>query len=101
MLASRILRISLVPPGVFQMTPAGAPKRAWCQRAKPSPNSWRICSLCGVLPCFHAVGRGAIVTASRSVIYAFDAGERDWTGAVRRAAERFRDEISAGLGVRA
>ncbi|MFM9170683.1 MAG: orotidine-5'-phosphate decarboxylase [Phycisphaerales bacterium] len=54
-----------------------------------------------VLPCFHADGRGAIVTASRSVIYAFDAGERDWTGAVRRAAERFRDEISAGLGVRA
>jgi len=54
-----------------------------------------------VLPCFRADGRGAIVTASRSVIYAFDAGERDWTGAVRRAAERFRDEISAGLGVRA
>ena len=54
-----------------------------------------------VLPCFHADGRGAIVTASRSVIYAFDAGERDWTGAVRLAAERFRDEIAAGLGVRA
>jgi orotidine-5'-phosphate decarboxylase len=54
-----------------------------------------------VLPCFHADGRGAVVTASRSVIYAFDAGDRDWTGAVRRAAERFRDEIAAGLGVRA
>ena len=45
--------------------------------------------------------RGAIVTASRSVIYAFDAGDRDWAGAVRLAAERFRDEIAAGLGVRA
>lgn len=54
-----------------------------------------------VLPCFHADGRGAIVTASRSVIYAFDAGDRDWAGAVRLAAERFRDEIAAGLGVRA
>jgi orotidine-5'-phosphate decarboxylase len=54
-----------------------------------------------VLPCFHADGRGAVVTASRSVIYAFDAGDRDWPGAVRRAAERFRDEIAAGLGVRA
>jgi hypothetical protein len=54
-----------------------------------------------VLPCFRADGQGALVTASRSVIYAFDAGERDWTGAVRLAAERFRDEIAAGLGVRA
>jgi len=56
--------------------------------------------------CFREDGRGAIVTASRSVIYAFEhagdegrsakaeSGSTTWTSAVRRAAERFAAEIS-------
>lgn len=53
-----------------------------------------------VLPCFRADGRGALVTASRSVIYAFDPAERHWADAVRRAADGLRHELAAGLGVR-
>jgi len=44
--------------------------------------------------CFRSDGRGAIVTASRSVIYAFERGERDWAGAVGRAARTFACEIA-------
>ncbi|MFO0829637.1 MAG: orotidine-5'-phosphate decarboxylase [Phycisphaerales bacterium] len=59
-----------------------------------------------VLPAFRADGRGAIVTASRAVLYPASATatppERptlaDWTSPVARAAERFRDEIRRGLG---
>jgi orotidine-5'-phosphate decarboxylase len=51
-----------------------------------------------VLPCFRADGRGALVTASRSVIYAFTALNRDWQVAVRRAAEQFHTEIAQALG---
>jgi orotidine-5'-phosphate decarboxylase len=54
-----------------------------------------------VLPCFRADGRGALVTASRSVIYAFGAADRDWASAVRRAAEELRTQIGAAVGVRA
>ena len=54
-----------------------------------------------VLPCFRADGRGALVTASRSVIYAFGPGEPDWQGAVRRAAEDLRSQIGSALGARA
>jgi orotidine-5'-phosphate decarboxylase len=54
-----------------------------------------------VLPCFRADGRGALVTASRSVIYAFGPGDRDWTGAVRKAAEELRSQIGSAVGVRA
>ena len=54
-----------------------------------------------VLPCFRADGRGALVTASRSVIYAFAAGEASWQDAVRRAAEELRAQIGSALGVRA
>lgn len=54
-----------------------------------------------VLPCFRADGRGALVTASRSVIYAFAAGDRDWSGAVARAADQLRTQIGTALGVRA
>jgi hypothetical protein len=54
-----------------------------------------------VLPCFRADGRGALVTASRSVIYAFGPGEPDWRSAVRRAAEELRSQIGSALGVRA
>lgn len=54
-----------------------------------------------VLPCFRTDGRGALVTASRSVIYAFEPGDRDWAGAVRRAAEELRTQIGSAVGVRA
>lgn len=54
-----------------------------------------------VLPCFRQDGRGALVTSSRSVIYAFGAGDRDWQAAVRRAAEELRTQVGGALGVRA
>ncbi len=44
---------------------------------------------------FHERGRGAIVTASRSVIYAFDADDAHWVDSVRSAAEDFADQIRA------
>ncbi len=49
---------------------------------------------------FGSGGRGAIVTASRSVIYAFEAGEDDWQGAVAAAARSFAAEVAevAGAG---
>ena len=52
-----------------------------------------------VRACFHEkreeqpLPRGAIVTASRSVIYAFDKDADDWRDAVSRAAKRFADEV--------
>jgi orotidine-5'-phosphate decarboxylase len=58
-----------------------------------------------VLACFNADGRGAIVTASRSVIFAFEMDDAAWINAVRTAAARFREEIAgamrgAGVGAR-
>ncbi len=53
-----------------------------------------------VLPCFRSDGTGAIVTASRSVIYPAGGGGADWTAAIAKAAERFRAEIRSGLGQR-
>ena len=53
-----------------------------------------------VKPCFRGDGTGAIVTASRSVIYAFDqpsyAGETDWRDAVAKAARHMNEQL-AGL----
>jgi orotidine-5'-phosphate decarboxylase len=43
---------------------------------------------------FTAPGRGALITASRSVIYP-GGGAGDWTVAIRDAARRFADEIRA------
>jgi orotidine-5'-phosphate decarboxylase len=43
---------------------------------------------------FDAKGRGAIITASRSVIYAFNPKLGDWAPEVRAAAERFNEEIA-------
>lgn len=53
-----------------------------------------------VLACFHDGGRGAIITASRSVIYAFEPGDGRWLDAVSRAAEGFADEIGRAVGLR-
>lgn len=50
-----------------------------------------------VLPCFRPDGRGAIVTASRSVLYPAGGGG-DWRSAIARAAEAFHHEIRRGLG---
>jgi orotidine-5'-phosphate decarboxylase len=54
-----------------------------------------------VLPCFRGDGRGALVTASRSVIYAFDPADRAWTDGVRRGADELRTQIGQALGARA
>lgn len=48
--------------------------------------------------CFNSDGRGAIITASRSVIFAFDADDDDderWIEAIADAARRFAEEVSA------
>ncbi len=47
-----------------------------------------------VRPCFAADGRGAIVTASRAVIYAFSPDQSDWTRAVGDAAAAFAEQIA-------
>ena len=48
-----------------------------------------------VRPCFAQDGRGAIVTASRSVIYAFSPGQSDWMAAVADAAAAFAEQVAA------
>ena len=53
-----------------------------------------------VLPCFAERARGAIVTASRSVIYAFRPGQADWQSPVREAAMRLADEIGHAVNLR-
>lgn len=49
------------------------------------------------LACFRSDGLGAIITASRSVIYAFGGDDADWISPVARAAEQFAREIRAGV----
>ncbi|MEM7681751.1 MAG: orotidine-5'-phosphate decarboxylase [Planctomycetota bacterium] len=46
-----------------------------------------------VAPCFDAQGRGAIVNASRSVLYAFEGGPGPWQSAVSEAAARFGEQV--------
>jgi orotidine-5'-phosphate decarboxylase len=46
-------------------------------------------------PCFDADGTGALITASRSIIYAFDPGDDNWQHAVADAARQFRDAVAA------
>ena len=53
-----------------------------------------------IRPCFQSGGRGAIVTASRSIIYAFDPGRADWARAVADAAETFAEEVGKAVGMR-
>jgi orotidine-5'-phosphate decarboxylase len=54
-------------------------------------------TLADIRPLFGESGRDALVTASRSVIYAFDADERGWASSVARAAESFAREIREGI----
>lgn len=49
---------------------------------------------------FHEDGRGAIVNASRSVIYAFEDDETNWPAAVEDAAGAFAEEVGRGVGWR-
>ncbi len=57
-----------------------------------------------VRPCFRADGSGAIVNASRSVIYAFrntdqaTAGAGDWSRDVERAAQQFARDVGVLAG---
>ena len=53
-----------------------------------------------VRPCFGPNGRGAIVAASRSVIYAFDPGQRCWAGSVSDAAEDLAEQVGRAAGMR-
>lgn len=50
-----------------------------------------------VRACFKPDGTGALITASRSVIYAFEKGDRDWHKAVATAAVELRDDVSGIL----
>lgn len=53
-----------------------------------------------VLPCFKSDGTGAIITASRSVIYAFASDDPNWSASVADAAARFADDVGRGVGGR-
>ncbi|TVQ56402.1 MAG: orotidine-5'-phosphate decarboxylase [Phycisphaerales bacterium] len=50
-----------------------------------------------ILPCFHDDGTGAVINASRSVIYAFEPNDEDWMKGVERAARTMIDDIRAAL----
>jgi len=49
------------------------------------------------MSCFNADGRGAIVNASRAVIYAFDAADPRWMESVRAAAVAFHAALRGGV----
>lgn len=52
-----------------------------------------------VLPCFNTDGEGALITASRSVLYAFaKTTDKDWRTAVSDAARDMKNEVAAGIG---
>ena len=52
-----------------------------------------------VRACFKKDGTGAIITASRSILYAYEKpATSDWTGAVEAAAVKMKREIGAILG---
>jgi orotidine-5'-phosphate decarboxylase len=48
---------------------------------------------------FRADGSGAVVNASRSILYAWSREEapEDWAGAARRAAEAMNDDLRGAL----
>ncbi|MBC23684.1 MAG: orotidine-5'-phosphate decarboxylase [Phycisphaerae bacterium] len=50
-----------------------------------------------VMACFDASGLGAIITASRSVIYAYSGDQPDWSGPVRESAERMKQQLQDEL----
>lgn len=54
----------------------------------------------GIRRCFDGKGRGAVVPASRSVIYAFEPDDESWLNAVRDAASRFADDVGQAADLR-
>jgi orotidine-5'-phosphate decarboxylase len=50
-----------------------------------------------VLACFDARGEGALITASRSVIYAHETGKGAWRDAVAEAAHALRDQLAEAV----
>ena len=48
-----------------------------------------------IRPCFSADGKGALITASRSIIYAFDVNDDDWKTPITEAAKTLADQIAA------
>ena len=52
------------------------------------------------LPLFKPDGSGAIVTASRSVIYAFEPGDRRWPATVAAAAADLARKVGGAVGLR-
>lgn len=54
-------------------------------------------TLADIRPLFGQSGHEAIVTASRSVIYAFERPDPQWASSVARAAESFAREIREGI----
>jgi orotidine-5'-phosphate decarboxylase len=53
-----------------------------------------------VLPCFRPDGAGAVVTASRSVLYAFKADDPGWATAVGDAAAALAEQVGRATGWR-
>ncbi len=55
-----------------------------------------------VLPCFETDGRNAIVTASRSIIYAYEQSDHagDWKSAIQDAVRLFADDVGRATGWR-
>ena len=52
-----------------------------------------------VRACFKPDGTGAIITASRSVLFAYEkTGESDWQGAIERAAIEMKQQVRQALG---
>lgn len=48
-----------------------------------------------IRPCFAADGKGALITASRSVIYAFDTNDVDWKSPITEAAKILANQIAS------
>ncbi len=57
-------------------------------------------SLDDVLSCFDSRGQGALVTASRSVIYAHETSAGSWRDAVSEAARDLRDQLAEAMATR-
>ena len=52
-----------------------------------------------IRPCFNADGKGALITASRSVIYAFDPADPNWPQSITQAAKTFADPIASAISL--
>jgi len=48
----------------------------------------------GVKGCFNADGQGAIITASRSVLYAYEQAGGSWMAAIEKAAKQLKEDVA-------